>query len=285
MGEPGPSLPPAGEWQRLGVQVESELHAGMQSRVFAATVGGQRVALKLTDARLADAALVAERLRMTGALAALTPVVAAPVRLGGALLQQVGAWLASATSFVDGRGIDLTSAGDARLMGETLAGLHDALGRLPAFAIPPVAALAAGTGSGPAAAAAAGRQLLHGDFNALNVIVTPAGPRLIDFDDCGYGPVAFDVANALYMVLFDASVGDRPKLYATFRPGFLAGYRQAAGRPLDDGEVDGFIDARVAALGRWLDDLPNAPIGIRTSSPEWLQTLRAFVAGYRSGHW
>ena len=128
-------------------------------------------------------------------------------------------------------------------------------------------------------------QLLHGDFNALNVIVTPAGPRLIDFDDCGYGPVAFDVANALYMVLFDASVGDRPKLYATFRPGFLAGYRQAAGRPLDDGEVDGFIDARVAALGRWLDDLPNAPIGIRTSSPEWLQTLRAFVAGYRSGHW
>ena len=117
------------------------------------------------------------------------------------------------------------------------------------------------------------------------MIVTPAGPRLIDFDDCGYGPVAFDVANALYMVLFDASVGDRPKLYATFRPGFLAGYRQAAGRPLDDGEVDGFIDARVAALGRWLDDLPNAPIGIRTSSPEWLQTLRAFVAGYRSGHW
>lgn len=285
MGESGPSLPPAGEWQRLGVQVESELHAGMQSRVFVASVGGQRVALKLTDARLADAALVAERLRMTGALAALTPVVAAPVRLGGALLQQVGAWLASATSFVDGRGIDLTSAGDARLMGETLAGLHDALGRLPAFAIPPVAALAAGTGSGPAAAAAAGRQLLHGDFNALNVIVTPAGPRLIDFDDCGYGPVAFDVANALYMVLFDASVGDRPKLYATFRPGFLAGYRQAAGRPLDDGEVDGFIDARVAALGRWLDDLPNAPIGIRTSSPEWLQTLRAFVAGYRSGHW
>ena len=138
MGESGPSLPPAGEWQRLGVQVESELHAGMQSRVFAATVGGQRVALKLTDARLADAALVAERLRMTGALAALTPVVAAPVPLGGALLQQVGAWLASATPFVDGRGIDLTSAGDARLMGETLAGLHDALGRLPAFAIPPV---------------------------------------------------------------------------------------------------------------------------------------------------
>ena len=41
------------------------------------------------------------------------------------------------------------------------------------------------------------------------------------------------------------------------------------------------IALRIDALGRWLDDLSTAPIGIRTSSPEWLETLTTFVKSHR----
>jgi hypothetical protein len=41
--------------------------------------------------------------------------------------------------------------------------------------------------------------------------------------------------------------------------------------------IDEMIEIRIEALGRWLDDPSSAPIGIRTSSPEWLETLTSFV--------
>ena len=37
------------------------------------------------------------------------------------------------------------------------------------------------------------------------------------------------------------------------------------------------IEARISTLGRWLDDLTTAPIGIRTSSAAWQEVLRTFV--------
>ena len=72
----------------------------------------------------------------------------------------------------------------------------------------------------------------------------------------------------VYMVLFDAEVNADHDRYLAFRSPFLDGHADATGKAVDLAVVDLLIDARIAALGRWLDDPTSAPIGIRTSSPE-----------------
>lgn len=261
---------------RLGVDVQAELHAGKQSRLFTASIDGEKLALKLTDARLASRSALAEKMAVVEELADDVDSVVAPRRIAGELVRAVGAWLVTATPFVEGTPPDVTNRTEARMMGRTLAMLHDALARLPARDLPPVAALDV---SG-ADIHGSGWQLLHGDFSDQNTIVTDPGLRIFDFDDCGFGPVAFDLANSLFMVLFDSEVHGRHGRFEAFRPALLEGYAEAAGTAVDHAAVDSLIDVRVGALGRWLDDLHAAPIGIRTSSPEWLETLRGFVASH-----
>ncbi len=259
-----------------GVTGVTERHAGKQSRVFAAEVGGVAVAIKLTDAQLVDPGLLERRLAAVESLALQAPDVVGPQRLDGRLVRTTGGWLATATPLVNGHPLDVTQPSAVRGMGAALARLHAATSRLPPQDLPPVAALgtmAAGTDRN-------GWQLLHGDFNEHNVISTPGGLRIIDFDDCGYGTAVFDVANALYMVLFDAEVGGRPERAAAFRPAFLAGYAETAGVAVDSLDVDDLIALRIGALAAWLDDESTAPIGIRTSSPEWKATLRSFVRAH-----
>jgi hypothetical protein len=82
------------------------------------------------------------------------------------------------------------------------------------------------------------------------------------------------------MVLFDAVTQRTPEVFDAFRPAFLDGYAIVAG-PLPADDVDDLIGQRVAALRSWLDDLPRAPIGIRTASPAWHAVLRSFVESYR----
>jgi len=94
------------------------------------------------------------------------------------------------------------------------------------------------------------------------------------------GPTEFDVANSLYMELFDAEINDDAPRYTTFRSSFLSGYADGRGKQLDLAAVDELITVRISALARWLDDLSNAPIGIRTSSAEWQDTLRSFVRSH-----
>jgi Ser/Thr protein kinase RdoA (MazF antagonist) len=101
--------------------------------------------------------------------------------------------------------------------------------------------------------------------------------RVIDFDDCGYVPVEFEVGNTLYMVLFDASMSSRMQRYERFRTWFVDEYRSASGREVTDAMLDRAIRLRVGALGHWIDRPETAPIGIRTSTPEWGESLRTFV--------
>lgn len=231
--------------------------------------------VKLTDARLADRTALAQRMSMTESLADFTESVVAPIRIDDSLVHVVGGWLLTATPFISGRQADIAVAADARLLGRTLAELHAALGELDAWDLPPVAALADHGDRNR-------WQLVHGDFSDQNVVVTTSGPRIFDFDDCGYGPVLYDVANSLYMVRFDAEVNSNPDRYRAFRSPFLDGYADVTGQTVDTEIVESLIGARVDALGRWLDDPSSAPIGIRTSSPEWLDVLRHFVATHTS---
>lgn len=274
----GPELPGPDEWRRWRIGVVRELHEGKQSRVFEARRDDTGLAVKLTDARMADLAVLEMRSEAVELLAGGHRDVVAPLRIDGSLVQPVGDWLMTATPFVEGHRISAADPADAEFLGAALARLHAALGGLPPFDLPPIAAL----GRTGRTHERSGRQLLHGDFSTKNVIATAGGLRVFDFDDCGYGPVEYDVANSLYMELFDATVTNRPERYETFRLAFVAGYRRSASGGVTDDDVDELIDVRVDALAGWLDDLSSAPTGIRTSSPEWLRTLAEFVRTHRS---
>lgn len=89
------------------------------------------------------------------------------------------------------------------------------------------------------------------------------------------------MANALYMVLFDAFVGRDPVAYPMFKEAFVGGYCKTAGHDLDDIELNEFVDVRIAVLEHWLDDLSSAPIGIRTATPAWHAFLRSFIDARR----
>lgn len=105
--------------------------------------------------------------------------------------------------------------------------------------------------------------------------------RIFDFDDCGYGPPAFDVANALYMVLFDDLTARHPSVYRSFTDAFLSAYGRVSLDAVDPDDVSGFIDLRVAALQAWLDEPATAPLGIRNSPPSWHARLRSFILQYQ----
>jgi Ser/Thr protein kinase RdoA (MazF antagonist) len=186
---------------------------------------------------------------------------------------------AACFEFALGTEPDPARAADAARMGAALSNLHVAMSQLQAFPLPVVSALRAV--SADDAPAAGAHQMLHGDFNASNLRQTGDVVRIFDLDDCGYGPPAFDVANALYMVLFDTVTHGTVETYETFRRSFVDGYVGASDQRLPEEVLDRFIDLRVRALGSWLDDVDNSPIGIRTASRAWRATLRSFVTDYR----
>ncbi len=65
--------------------------------------------------------------------------------------------------------------------------------------------------------------------------------------------------------------------YERFRAWFVDEYRSASNQSVPDEVVDKAIGLRVKALGRWIDRPESAPIGIRTATPAWRDSLRAFV--------
>lgn len=262
-----------------------ELAGGRQSRVFRVIGGGVGPAvIKVLDASLTDRVELDTRLDVAVALADLDPRVCRPLMVGGQRVVELntddgGQHFAVCFEFARGAEPDPASAADGARMGAVLSDLHASMRQLRAFSLPVVRALRAMEPDG--ATTAGTHQLLHGDFNVSNLRQEDDIVRIFDLDDCGYGPPAFDVANALYMVCFDTVVQGTEEIYLTFRQSFVDGYVGASGRPVSGETLDRFIDLRVSALGSWLDDLDSAPIGIRTSSPAWLETLRSFVTGYR----
>jgi Ser/Thr protein kinase RdoA (MazF antagonist) len=262
-----------------------ELGGGHQSRTFRVVRrDGAVVIAKMLDAAMVDRRELDARLDATNALADLDPRVCRPLPVGRQLVTEVT--LADGEQryvvcfeFADGTALDPSDRVDAERMGRTLAQLHVSMRQLPQTPLPPVAALRPGS---PGAAAATGRhQLLHCDFNAGNLRDVNGIIKVFDLDDCGYGPPAFDVANALYMVLFDSVVHTTVESYETFRTSFVSGYVDSSRQPLADDALDRLIDLRVDALRRWIADLDTAPVGIRTASHDWLETLRSFAATHR----
>jgi Ser/Thr protein kinase RdoA (MazF antagonist) len=268
--------------QRLGATAVRELTDGHQSRVFVVTlVDGHRIVAKVLDASSVDADHVIARVDAVARVADLDPAVCRPIPIDGRLVNVIDGeteepCLLLCSEFAEGAALDARNTGDAEALGSALARLHRSLARVDAPGVPEVAAVrTVGTSE------VDGVQLLHGDFNAGNLRRSGTTIRVFDFEDCGYGPRAFDVANALYMVLFDFSIGHEHSLYREFEQAFLLGYEVEDGTPIDRRRVRHFVDLRVEALEQWLDDLPTAPTGIRMASPQWHDTLRAFVSEFQ----
>lgn len=259
-----------------------EVSGGHQSRVFEATrsADGQRVVVKVLDDSLVNRDDVVTRVEVVAELAQLEPRVCRPLPLDGSLVTVLdgdGDWVGLACCFEYAEGSALIAArpGDAELMGQTLAHLHLSMRSIEPKDLPLVAALRTAPfhSAGPI-------QLLHGDFNAGNLRHADGAIRIFDFDDCGYGPPLFDVANALYMALFDDRTNGTTSYYRSFDDAFVSGYSAVSGHVLDRDELKGFIDLRVAALESWLDDLTTAPTGIRMATQQWHATLRSFIGSY-----
>jgi len=70
-----------------------------------------------------------------------------------------------------------------------------------------------------------GYSMIHADLTPDNVMLAEGRPRLLDFDDAGFGWHVFELATALYFHI-------REPYYADARAALVAGYR--AHRPLED---------------------------------------------------
>lgn len=269
----------------LDVDQVDELSGGHQSRVFRITGRDGRVAVaKVLDASMVNRRELDLRLDVTAALADLDPRVCRPLEVGDGRVVELSfvggvEYYVTCFEFALGSAPDPANPADATGMGVELAQLHVSMSQLPKTLLPIVSALR----NVPAnkLPAAAGHHLLHGDFSASNLRQTSGIFRIFDLDDCGYGPPAFDIANALYMVLFDSATNGPAETYGTFRQSFLDGYT-SSGLSLSEASLERFIDLRVRALSSWLSDLESAPIGIRTAAPAWRATLRTFVENYET---
>lgn len=119
--------------------------------------------------------------------------------------------------------------------------------------------------------------LIHADMRLANLLVGPAGTRLIDFDDCGMGWLTYDFAAAI------SFIEDDPRIPA-LKAAWLRGYR--AMRPLsarDEAEIDTMVMLRRMALLAWIGSHMDAPEpralaphfahGTATLARDWLARL------------
>lgn len=266
----------------LGTDAVLRLPGGYQSDVYAAVADdGSPCVAKLRNTAGTDRRTLAIQMLMLAHLAALDPRVCAPLVKDGSYLLDVDVdgttMYGTLFELAEGEVPDDANSTDAHLMGANLSKLHTSLHGLPAYEIPLVPALATvGFESGNAPL-----QLIHGDFGSQNLRKAADSVRIFDFDDSGYGTREFDVANSLYMVLFDTVVNDRKSDYRKFEEAFIEGYcTYSTETPLDLEALPTFINLRVNALETWLANPGSAPAGIRAATSEWKHTLRQFTERY-----
>ena len=117
--------------------------------------------------------------------------------------------------------------------------------------------------------------LIHADLHPGNVMVTPNGLAMIDFDDAGYGWHLYDLAIALIWLR------DHP-FYFALRDACVSGYREH--RPLDDSDLamlPTFMLARGMAQFGWFHERPEIVVPPELSPlRDWVcTTADAFLQG------
>ena len=93
--------------------------------------------------------------------------------------------------------------------------------------------------------------MIHGDLHAHNILKTPEGLHVIDFDDAGFGWHQYELAVAIF------DYQSKPQFQA-IRDALVAGYRSL--RPLSDEALEllpAFLLMRSLALLGWIDGRPE----------------------------
>jgi Ser/Thr protein kinase RdoA (MazF antagonist) len=124
-------------------------------------------------------------------------------------------------------------------------------------------------GQGPAAFG-----LIHADLHQYNLLFEHGAVRAIDFDDCGFGPLLYDLAVPLSELYGRAE-------YPALRAGLLAGYRRV--RPLSaehEACVDTFIALRRVQDGLWALQARKHPAIISGDWATQARTNMAPLAGF-----
>ena len=95
--------------------------------------------------------------------------------------------------------------------------------------------------------------LIHADMRLANLLVSPSGTRLIDFDDCGFGWLMYDFAAAISFIEDDPRVPD-------LKAAWLRGYRSVRKLdPVQEAEIDTMVMLRRMALLAWIGSHMDAP--------------------------
>lgn len=140
--------------------------------------------------------------------------------------------------------------------GRQLADLHERLHAIPAPPALPEAGVA-------------GDSLLHGDLHPLNVLVTPAGPMVIDWSNAARGTGAYDVADT-WVVTRNGTVpgnGFERALAAVGRHLFLRAFLGAVDRRAAIAAIPAAVEARL--LDRNLSEVEK---GRMRQMAEWAES-------------
>jgi Ser/Thr protein kinase RdoA (MazF antagonist) len=257
----------------IGVGLRERLYGGHQSVVHRARWDGRDVVVKFELEP--DQWLEARTLAASDAADANSQVVP-PLSIDGARVHSAGGRRVVVLPFVGGPPPDTDDPLQVEEMGRSLARLHATLHTLDGSELPDVAMLRAVAGDDEAVVRG-DRQLIHGDFGAANLVSAEAGIRILDFGELGYGPRALDVANTIFIERFSAALDGRLADADRFAEVFVASYADESGSSMGSDDIELGLDVRRRALGRWLDDLTHAPIGIARSTPEWRRRLRRYA--------
>jgi Ser/Thr protein kinase RdoA (MazF antagonist) len=126
--------------------------------------------------------------------------------------------------------------------------------------------------------------LVHGDLHQWNVVYRGGVAAAIDFDDCGIGAYALDMASSL-VYLRCPSVGnhDHRRSYPAMAEAFLNGYAAVRSLPRDlDQQLSHALAARQLSLLRWIvcdwPGIESEPWGAAALAAA-LRELEAYLAG------
>lgn len=247
-----------------------------QNHVFKATLDGETCILRLTDPTHRSVERLQAELDLLTDLHAVTPVTIAPMRfLSGKLIETVVyqgmRYNATLFPFVSGSSTPVQSFVEAYNFGALLVQLHTVLAGLDKqYALP------ARQHTSDSA-----RQLIHGDFNPSNVLSTSCSCVVIDFEDACYSTYEYELANSIYMKMFDYRHHPMQFRDSEFIHGFLSGYTSV--KEIDRQGVRAGVDERVSMLQGWLNKPDSAPLSIASSPESWKQELGDFVLSYTEG--
>ena len=110
--------------------------------------------------------------------------------------------------------------------------------------------------------------LMHADLHQYNLLFAPGTVRAIDFGDCGFGPLLYDLAVPLSLLHGRVT-------YPALRAGLLAGYRRV--RPLSaahEAYLDTFIALRRLQDALWVLEIRRHP----AIAADWAAQARAMLA-------